>query len=78
MILLIELEERRITSVSLRCTEAYCSVTNDHVLKILNFSCLSEKIVSTVVYFGGCDLKTKVFFLYKALKGTFHISPEVF
>ena len=39
-------EERRITSVSLRCEEVYFSVTNDHVLKVLNFSCLSQKIVS--------------------------------
>ena len=38
-------EGRRITSVSLRCTEAYFSVTNDHVLKIQNFSCSSQKIV---------------------------------
>ena len=55
MILLIELEidvggECRITSVSLRCTEAYFSVTNDHVLKVLNFSCLSQNMFSRHVF----------------------------
>ena len=82
MILLIELEidwreKRRITSVSLRCTEAYFSVTNDHVLKVpcgdkknhQKFFKISQRVL---VAQRSCEfqnvLEYRTFFLRKFLK----------